>query len=204
MIETIQLSYFLKTGKFGEFQEINFGKSRQHIIELLGKTDWQHFASKKSKFPSILKYRKVEFYFEEGENGRLTGIQIVPNAQEAPQGQLLIDYHDFLKNQTWKEIEQWLNKHSITYQELFLPFYDANDKLIKTEGKVALIFTREANEFILRKVHKFIVMNSKPLRTKQISISISEEDYELLHQKSQKTGIAIAKICSDIIANQLK
>ena len=92
MIETIEIKPFLKTGNFGEFNEIHYGMKRKSLIKILGDTEWKHFTSKKSKIPSIFKYGKVEFYFEEGEDGRLKGIQILPIIQETELMNLKIDY----------------------------------------------------------------------------------------------------------------
>ena len=97
MIEPIEIKEFLRTGNFGKFKEVYFGMTRNKLIEILGDTEWKHFSFKKSVVPSIYKYGKVEFYFEEGKNGRLNGIQILPTIQEADLLNLDINY-DFIKS----------------------------------------------------------------------------------------------------------
>lgn len=70
MKEEIQIEYFIDKGNFGTEREIYFGMSREHLLNLLGESKWVQ-KNRNAISPSIYKYDKVEFYFENDINGRL-------------------------------------------------------------------------------------------------------------------------------------
>lgn len=156
MSETIQLKQFLKTGNFGESKEIHFGMTRDKLIEILGDSEWIHFTGRKSKFPSIYKYGKVEFYFEEGKDGRLCGIQILPMTKETTSGNLKINYNFniYLK---YKPTLKQLEKESVDYR-IIKSEYDGDDvRRIETAGDVQIIFSEDFDQsFSILKISKFI------------------------------------------------
>lgn len=204
MVETVNIEEFLRTGKFGAFQEINFGIHRNQLEQTLGKTDWLHYTSNKSKFPSIYKYGLVEFYFEEEENGRLHGIQVQLQSEETPKQCLEINYGFLTAIRTLERIEQELIQRNITFQA-FTESYDSDDtKRLKTEGNVILIFgMNDKNKFMLHKVNKFVQLRSNQVATRQINFSLEEKHYETLRERAMKKGTSIAKVCADIIKNEL-
>lgn len=205
MIETIELKEFLRTGNFGEFKEIHYGMKRINLIEILGDTDWKHFSSKKSKIPSIYKYGKVEFYFEEGEDGRLMGIQILPTIQETELRNLKINY-DFIKSSlNYESTLKYLDSESIKYKIVESEFDSQDVRRIETEGNVQLIFSEDFNESIsIHKISKFIPLNSNQQKEKQISFSIPESEYEELKILANKHRKSISKICTEIVIDKLK
>lgn len=149
---TVNINYFLKTGNFGDLKEIQFGMDRNKLIKLLGESKWV-FKNRKSKYPSIYKYDKTEFYFTEGTNGILHGIQIKPTIDSAPKLNLKINY-DFLEyDLNFDSIMSKLKAEQIKY-ELYRSKYDDEDapRRILTSGNVTLIFDEE---FELEKVSKF-------------------------------------------------
>jgi len=202
MIETIQVIDFLKTGNFGEGGEIYFGMARTRLLDLLGETDWFSHTSKKSKFPSLYKYGKVEFYFEEGEEGRLYGIQIKPSMDAAKMHNLKINDDSLPAELKFDEALEVLKSNSIKY-ELINFEYTADEDLprIQTEGNVQFIFDESG---IIEKVNKFIELSSNKIAIKQISISIPEAEYERLRNQSIESGISIQKICKKIILDKLQ
>lgn len=205
MTEKIEIKEFLKTGNFGEFRGIHFGMSRDELITTLGDSEWQHFASKKSKIASIYGYGDLEFYFEEGEDGRLNGIQIIPSTQKVELKNLDINY-DFIKvNLKYDVALNYLNSKSIKYQKLQSEF-DSDDVLrIETEGGVQLIFLEDFNNSIsIQKVSKFVSLASNHEREKQISFSISESDYQKLKALAGKEKKSVSKICKEMITDKLK
>ena len=206
MVETIEIKEFLKAGNFGQFKEIHFGMSRNKLIEILGDTDWKGFSYKKAKFPSILKYGKVEFYFEEGEEGRLNGIQILPTIQEANLLNLNINY-DFIKpNLDFDSALKFLDSESIKYRFLKNDFDSEDVRRIETEGEVQIIFSEGYEEIItIHKVSKFIelISNQVKIKTKQINFSIPETDYLKLKEMAISSRKSIQNICKEIISNKL-
>jgi hypothetical protein len=68
MTVVVKLEQFLRTGVFGS---ITFGMTRQKLRDILGSPDAEGFARRKDRYPSILKYGDIEFYFASSENDRL-------------------------------------------------------------------------------------------------------------------------------------
>ena len=204
MIETINTKEFLKTGNFGEFREIHFGMKRETLVELLGETEWIHFTSRKSKFPSIYKYHKVEFYFEEGENGKLNGIQILPSIQETNLINLKIDYNFIEPNLEFESTLKYLEKESIKYELVNFEFDSDGIPRIITEGNVQLIFTQDSEGTVsILKVSKFVKLNSNQIKMKQINFSIPEVEYQKLREQAIETRKSIQNICKEIILDKL-
>ncbi len=157
MTETVKLNEFLRTGNFGESKAIHFGMTRAKLIEVLGDTDWIHFATRKSKFPAIYKYGKVEFYFEEGANGRLYGIQISPITQEAPLENLKINYNFANTDLKHDLVLNHLDAESIKYQAVKSEFDSDDVRRIETEGGVQIIFSEDFDQsFSIFKISKFV------------------------------------------------
>jgi len=156
MKETIQLKSFLKTGNFGEHKEITIGMDRSVFTQILGESKWV-LINGKSKYPSIYKYDLTEFYFEEGINGKLYGIQIKPTIQVAPKLNLKINYDILQYGITYNSIIKTLEPEQIDY-ELFRSKYDDEDSphRILTSGEVTLIFD---DGFELEKISKFRLDN---------------------------------------------
>ena len=157
MIHRIELKEFMRTGHFGECKEIHFEMKREKLIQLLGESKWKHFSRKKSKYPSIYKYGKVEFYFEEGENGRLYGIQIQPMVQEADLLNLKINYEFIDSKSDFNSIIKYLEEVGISYTKLDFEFDSDDVQRLKTEGGVQIIFLKDDfnKSFSLQKINKF-------------------------------------------------
>ena len=181
MIETVEIKAFLKTGNFGEFKEIYFGMMRDSLIEVLGNSEWQHFTSKKSKIPSIYGYGNVEFYFEEGIDGRLNGIQILPKSKIEQVETLKINYDFIAPTLKYKTAIKYLNKNSIKYQKVPSKFDSDDIFRIETEGGVQLIFLKNFDESIsIHQVSNSVSLTSGQEKQKQISFSIPESEYQKL------------------------
>jgi hypothetical protein len=202
MVETIQILDFLKYGQFGNSKYIYFGMNRSDLKNILGETDYLFFTDQKSKYPSIYKYGKVEFYFEEGINGRLFGIQIKPTIDEAPLLNLNINYGFIESSLNFEQTLNHLESNSIEYEQFDFKYDDLDDpKRIITKGEVQLIFDME---FGIEKVNKFVELESQDPTEKQINLSIPKSKYDILRKESLYTGVSIQKICSKIIINSLK
>jgi len=158
MKETVHIKKFFRTGNFGELKEIQIGMNRNELINILGESNWV-LKNRKSKYPTIYKYDKTEFYFEEGINGRLYGIQIKPTIDAAPKLNLNIEY-DFLESDlNFDSIIYELKAEQIKY-ELFRFKYDDEDAPLRilTSGNVTLIFD---DGYELEKAAKFEKYNEK-------------------------------------------
>ena len=206
MIEKIDIVEFLKTGNFGEFKELHFGMSRSKLTEVLGETEWKVFTRKKSEYASIYKYGKVEFYFEEEENGRLCGIQILPISQEAELINLEIDYEFIESNLDYESTMKSLEIASVNYENVESEFDSDEVRRILTEGGVQIIFNEgyfnKPNS--LEKISKFITLDSsQSSRNRQVSFSIPETIYDGLKILSKEQRKSIKEICKEIIINKL-
>ena len=203
MTEKIKVETFLKSGKFGELEEIRFGILRADLFEILGETEWIHYSSKKSKHPAIYRYGLVEFYFEEGEDGRLNGIQICPIYQEADLNKLNIDYGIYKSEIGYENCLKHLKNLSIGYDKV-VSKYDTKDvRRIKTEGNVNLIFSENENEIVLYKISKFVDLGYHKPEMKQISFSVSAQNYELIRNMAKMKKISISNICKQIIEENI-
>jgi len=204
MVETIEIKDFIKTGNFGEFKEIHFGMTRDKLIEIIGDTEHKGFTYKKSKFPSILLYGNIEFYFEEGENGRLNGFQIIPFRPRTDKYNLKINLSFIEPKLRFDSALKILDSESIKYK-LVKNEFDSNDvRRIETEGKVQLIFTAEINKtYLIHKVSKFVELNSEQIKMKQVNFSIPESEYLKLRKKAIETRKSIQNICKEIILDKL-
>ncbi len=158
MKEEIQIEYFIDKGNFGTEREIYFGMSREHLLNLLGESKWVQ-KNRKAISPSIYKYDKVEFYFENDINGRLYGIQIIPGIESVPKLNLKINYNFIHSKLKYKEAIDHLDMKSIPYK--FIKYkYDeigSPDRII-TSGNVELIFD---DSFIIEKISKFIIFDQE-------------------------------------------
>ncbi len=199
MKEIIKIEDFIKTGNFDQSGKIQFGMCRNTLIEHLGKTKYV-FKSRKSKIPSIYKYGKIEFYFEDGKQGRLYGIQIKPNINEAPALNLRVDYNFLKPDLKFEEAIQILESKSIGYELIIFEFDDDDSpQRILVNSNVQFIFDDNS---IIEKVSKFIELNNKP-KMKQISISLPEIKYKTLREMAIETNTSIQNICKKIILDKL-
>jgi len=205
MNETVEVNKFLKTGNFGEFREIHFGMTRGEMLGVLGETEWKHFSFKKSKFPSIYKYGKVEFYFDEEENGKLYGIQILPSIQESDLVNLKVNY-DILDSVVGYELTlKYLKRNSINYTIINSEFDNEDVVRVETDGGVQIIFSKNFDEPLsIEKISKFIPDPQKQERVKQINFSILESEYKKLKELAEKERISISKVCKKLILERLK
>ena len=202
MTETVKIVEFLKSGKFGNSNAINFGMNRTQLTSLLGETEYLSYTTKKSKFPSIYKYGEVEFYFEEGKDGRLHGIQIKPTIAEASLQKLKIDYGFIKKDLGFRDVELLLKSNSINYSTFKFKYDDNDDpKRIITEGNVIFIFD---SEYTIQKINRFIELVSNKPEMKQISLSIPKSKYETIRREALRTGISIQNMCKRYILENIK
>ena len=202
MTETVKIVDFLKCGKFGNSNDINYGMSRNQIVEVLGESTDVFYSFKKSKFPSIYKYGKIEFYFEEGKEGRLYGIQLKPTIVESPLLNLKVDYGFINEDLKHTNAKKLLELNSIEYTEFSFKYDEVDDpQRIITEGKVIFVFDSDYN---IQKVYRFIELESNKPEMKQISLSIPKSQYEILRKEALHTGISIQNICKKYILDKLK
>lgn len=157
MIKEIELIEFLKTGNIGDGKIIHYGMTRNGLIEALGKTKWIHYRSRNSRYPLIYKYGKIEFYFEEGEKGRLYGIQVKPTIQEAESKDLKIDYGFIKPELSFETSLNHLESASINYEIIEQDDDREEIQIVETEGKVQLMFSEDCDQsLIIDKVNKFV------------------------------------------------
>ncbi|MEW6738220.1 MAG: hypothetical protein AB1489_43505, partial [Acidobacteriota bacterium] len=77
---------------------------------------------------------------------------------------------------------------------------------IRTEGGVELLFsipTDDSDEKGLS-VISLSASTRKSLSCKQISITISEYDYDIIHKEAQRQKIGIAKLCSYWVSQKVR
>jgi hypothetical protein len=150
-----QLKSFLKSGVL---QNVDFGISRVELTDLLGETDWKHFSLKKDKYPSIYKYGRLEFYFENGDmDARLNGIMFQPIPSPADNGLLKCSYNRWRSKTDIAEAIKSLKINNIKYEER--PYeWDNETKLLFTEGQVNIFFDcqEEPGHYVLHKAGRFV------------------------------------------------
>src|SRR5687768_4964880 len=109
------LIYFLKNGRF---ENINFGITREQLVELIGEPeDWQN---SKSKYKAgFYVYNSFEFYFEDyTKDARLTSIKTVnyPTSY-ARKGNLVFRSYNWTASLTIEKAFKFLNKHKINFEK---------------------------------------------------------------------------------------
>lgn len=206
MIETINIYYFLKTGNFSEFREIYYGMRKQALLDVLGEPESVNNPSRKQKIPSIYFYGNIEFHFDNEEEGRLIGIQIIPRNGEEKINTLDINYGLLFQSLEYEPFSDLLKKENIPSQ-IFHQEFDGKDiKRILTKGRVQCIFQEDYNNiFHLYKISKFIHLNSPAIPpTKQVNLSIPLSDYEKIRQMSIQQRKSISSICREFIIGKVK
>jgi hypothetical protein len=150
-----QLKDFLKTGIL---KGIPFGITREELTKLLGETDWQHFTTTKDKYPSIYKYGRLEFYFDnKSKDARLDGICFQPISFPAENGLHKCNYNKWNKNTDIEKAKEFLKTNGIEFEEK-LDKWDKETKSLLTEGKVNIYFDCQQTPglFLLHKAIRFL------------------------------------------------
>jgi hypothetical protein len=147
------LKYFLKTGRL---KNVEFGITRSQLIDKCGNTEWLHYTSSKSKYPSIYKFGRFEFYFDEGSKGKLIGMMFQPIPTPAENGNMLFNYNRLNYNTSINKLKDYLTSLNINFKELDDEF-DKELKLIITEGDVTMFLDcQNSNQYVLHKAGRFI------------------------------------------------
>jgi len=146
-----QLKYYFKTGKF---KHVEFGFTREKLIELLGETSWKFPFVDDDKFPTIIKFDRIEFYFTDTS---LYGIMYQPITLGVDKGNLRCNYHRMTRKTTIETVIQFLVKNNINFEEK-PAYWDDEVRLLLTEGNVWLCFDcqKKKGHFVLHKTESFI------------------------------------------------
>jgi len=178
------LIYFLENGKF---ENINFGITRGQLIKKIGKPDFT--LHRKSKMPTLLKYDNIEFYFEdESENARLQRIQIDHPIKYSGKGSLIFHSYRWTVKLTIEQAINFLNKHKIEFEETTYPQDVDFWRLLEIKSGVQIHFTNQTDENVwyFQSLGRSIELNSKKMRTKQISCEVEAGFYEQLKRSHRK------------------
>jgi hypothetical protein len=194
---------FLRKGEFGP---IRLGDNLDRILELLGEPDGS-LMDRKHKRPVIVAYGVIEFHFDPEQEYILW--LIYADAFDELLGGPAIDLDPWiLRGQISKDdVETALRSAAIPYS-LTQPL-DKSLSGLRTEGGVELGFgNAEDQETGWRGLCVIsLAMPGRKKTAKQISVSISFEDYELIRKEARRQGIKIAKLCSQWLvekANHLR
>jgi ribosomal protein S27AE len=148
------LAYFFK---HGNLRHIPYGIPRNTFIALAGDTSWQHFTSTKDRYPSIYKYGRLEFYFDETKDATLHGIQFQPLSSPGDKGNLILNYHRWTKQLNIEKAMAFLDDNHIGFEERQDP-WNKDVRLLVSEGGVRIFFDdqQEPAHFVLHKAGKYI------------------------------------------------
>jgi len=141
--------------KIGHFKNIQYGLTRNELIGLLGETDWKFLSSDDDINPSIYKYGKIEFYFEENSDNKLSGIMFQPIPSPAESGNLKCNYIEWTNETDLEKVTEFLKANGIKFHEKSHP--DKEAKVLLTEGEVEILFDCQETpgQFFLHKLGKF-------------------------------------------------
>ena len=155
--KVFKLIEFIKTGSLKSLCGLSFGIDRDTTTEIFGEPDDVHFSGKKYHYPSILKYGNIEFYFGEGERGKLNGVQIKPvNKNINNLGNYKIDYGPIVSGTSFQDIYQYLEKENIEFQLTNFSYDNSDIRRMQIIGGAQLVFTIDFNEKMsIDKVLKF-------------------------------------------------
>jgi len=149
------LKYFLKKG---HLKDVSFNLNRAKLIEILGKTDWEHYSFRKDKYPSIYKYDKLEFYFNnQSAEAQINGIMFQPIPTPSEKGFLNCSYNGLTNKTTLNSVIEFLNTNEIKFSRTVDKW---NEELIIliTEGKVSMYFDNQSDpkKYVLHKAGRFL------------------------------------------------
>lgn len=197
------LIYFLKNGRL---ENINFGITKEQLIEILGVPE---YVSRHS-FADFYRYGDFEFYilkenWKTIKSERFFCILIYVSEFYIEKENFTFQSYGWTNKLSIEEAISFLNEHQIKFEEKSEP--DENDvRSIYTEGNVFIQFRdwEETGKLTLYKYGRKVELNPiKPL-TKQVSFEIEEIYYEQLRNEAEKTRISIANLCREIVEKHLK
>lgn len=193
----VSIEKFLRTGEFGP---VRLGDSREQVLAHLGEPD--HQAKPGKKLPVMFWYGVFEFYFL-GEGESLNCIYC--------------DHFDSLYGSATMELDPWFLHGRVDRKIIEESLQSANIgycliptlqnlSSLHTVGGVKLLFIDPESDDPsgLYSIGLEQPFETGPLKSKQISVTISLETYELIRREAQRTGVKMAKICSQWITERAK
>ncbi|HZS06683.1 MAG TPA: hypothetical protein VFD58_17730 [Blastocatellia bacterium] len=175
--------------------------AREELQSLLGQPDMISSQKRNDKNPTLLKYGDVEFYFISSEDNRLCTIFL--DHFDVPKGnqKLRLDPWILKGGLSRPEAESGLTDAGITFRVVALP--DSTMEGIVTSAGIELGFCKNSdNEYeppaglysICRSLLDEMVTHQP---TKQISITIPEEEYIKIRREAVRRRRKISKLCSE-------
>ena len=195
------IEHFLRTGEFGP---IRLGDSYARVTALLGEPD-DFMVRSKGNDPKLLKYGAIEFCFVLDEDFSLAYI--------------LADHFDVLDGGAAIKLDPWVLRGHVTIEEVEHALRSAHIAFepdpnpgpdttgLITQAGVRLLFGLQTPEDPGWSGLLSISLAEKPLyppRWKQIMVTMSMDDYELIRRESVRTGIKIGKLCGAWLAERAK
>ncbi len=198
----IKLEDFLRTGVFGPIQ---FGMTREALIQILGEPDCIS-QRRKDKHPTRLEYGDFEFYFVSSQDNRLCAIYLDNFDDIKGNERLKVDTW-FLKGQlSLAATEEQFRRADLRFRQA--PHYDPTVDCLKTDSGVELGFCKAPSPWSEPPGGLYYI--SYDLRNamttseavKQVSVTIPEAVYEKIRAESLKHRKKIAKMCSEWIVEK--
>lgn len=145
----IKIIEFIQTGLI---QEIQYGLTREELLEKMGPCECTSRRFKKDKQPSIYKYGIIEFYFGEPFVGGLQGIIIQPNINPCREGLIKFDYGWIDNSLVYSKIIKQLKNLNVQF--------NLEEVSITTNNNVSFLFYEESQltqqKLKLCKIGRFI------------------------------------------------
>ncbi len=142
---------FLRKGQLSNF---NFCTRQQTIIEALGETNWTIPISETDKRHSLIKYDRVEFYFDYSIDQKLYGV-LVTYTKPAKKNKLNVEYGKLKQSISYSDLKSYLHDQNISFEEKQSDF-DKTDVIIETEGNVVFYFN---DDNTVQKFGRFLKTN---------------------------------------------
>jgi len=84
------MRYFLK---YGKFEHLTYGCSKEELTNLLGDTTNIRYKSPTDRFPAIYVYGRVQFHFKKYRKATFRGVSFNPN--DEPVDKMNLDFNAY-------------------------------------------------------------------------------------------------------------
>ncbi|MBC8137085.1 MAG: hypothetical protein H8F28_14490 [Fibrella sp.] len=189
----------------GSFVNLPFGLTRAEFVAKLGKTRSVVCSSRRVPIPVLLRYGSVEFFIT-SDSHLFYGFLWEPLDEDVPQGDhaLRIDPWILLGSVSRESVEQGLRQEKIEFTGGHRP--DGVYSLSLGNG-VRIHFQGEGNGTDTNVLCGVEAMRQDVLPyqepEKQISVTLTRSEVELLRQQAAHHRVSVAKLCAEWIRHRL-
>jgi hypothetical protein len=198
-LQQVDLEQFLRDASFGP---VRLGMSFDEVVAVVGAPDF--IETRRRTNLTAAHYGHIEFYFDHLQEKRLVTIYS-DHFHELDGGSALQFEPWILRGQVSQAVvEEELRLNDIRFAQAQSPSPELTS--IKTEGGVELYFGVVAEGENWPGLYSICVSSGLAENDpgRQVSVTLTRGDYEIIRRIAKKEGIGISKLCSRWIAEKVK